>query len=99
MIPEIKIRWIDVIFSAIVTSLAFTVTNYILGFYVQTFTVAIIVEAAGSLLVILLLIFIFKFNNSFWSRVFKGLCINFWSASASTFTPRNRKNGEISPDV
>jgi membrane protein len=58
VIPQIKVRWQDVVWPAILTSIAFTFTNYILGFFVQIFTVTTIIGAAGSLLIILLWIFI-----------------------------------------
>jgi len=58
VIPDVKIHWIDVVLPSIVTGIAFTVTNYVLGLYLQTFTVTTIIGAAGSLIIILLWIFI-----------------------------------------
>ena len=58
MIPEAKVQWRDVALASIVTALAFTVTNYIFGTYIQTFTVTTIIGAAGSLMIILLWIFV-----------------------------------------
>jgi hypothetical protein len=43
---------------SIIAGVAFTVVNYILGFYVQTFKVTTIAGAAGSLMIILLWIYI-----------------------------------------
>lgn len=57
LIPEVKVHWVDVYLPAVVTGVAFTVTNYVLGVYVQIFTVTTIVGAAGSLIIILLWIF------------------------------------------
>ncbi len=58
MIPDVKVHWRDVILGAVVAGVAFTVTNYIIGKYVETFTVTTIIGAAGSLMIILLWIFI-----------------------------------------
>jgi len=58
MIPDVKVHWIDAILGAVVAAVAFTVTNYIIGKYVETFTVTTIIGAAGSLMIILLWIFI-----------------------------------------
>lgn len=58
MIPETKVHWQDVTWAAIVTGVAFTITNYIFGTYVQTFTVTTIIGAAGSLMILLLWIYI-----------------------------------------
>jgi hypothetical protein len=57
-IPRAKIHWADVNFAAIITAFAFTVANYIFGTYIQTFTITTIIGSAGSLLIILLWIFI-----------------------------------------
>jgi membrane protein len=58
VIPLVRVHWIDVILPAVVTSIAFTVANYVLGIYIQIFTVTTIIGAAGSLIIILLWIFI-----------------------------------------
>jgi membrane protein len=58
MIPESKVHWRDVALASIVTGVAFTVTNYIFGTYIQVFTVTTVAGAAGSLLIILLWIFV-----------------------------------------
>ena len=79
LIPEVKIHWEDVILPAIVTSIAFTVTNYILGLYVQTFTVTTIIGAAGSLMIILLWIFVLNLIILFGAELSK--------VYASTFGP------------
>ncbi len=58
MIPESKVHWRDVALASIVTGIAFTITNYIFGAYIQVFTVTTVAGAAGSLLIILLWIFV-----------------------------------------
>ncbi len=58
LIPDAKVHWRDSILGAVVAGVAFTVTNYIIGTYVETFTVTTIIGAAGSLMIILLWIFI-----------------------------------------
>ena len=58
LIPDTKVHWIDVALASPIAGVAFTVTNYIIGIYVETFTVTTIVGAAGSLIIILLWIFI-----------------------------------------
>lgn len=58
MIPDTRVHWRDVALASIIAGVAFTVTNYIIGTYVETFTVTTIIGAAGSLMIILLWIFI-----------------------------------------
>jgi membrane protein len=58
MIPEAKVHWRDVIVAAIITGTAFTVTNYIFGTYIQTFTVTTVIGTGGTLVIILLWIFV-----------------------------------------
>ncbi len=58
LIPQVKVHTVDVILPAVVTGIAFTVANYILGFYIQIFTVTSVVGPAASLLIILIWIFI-----------------------------------------
>jgi membrane protein len=58
LIPEAKVHWQDVALAAVITAIAFTVTNYIFGFYIQTFVVTTVGGAAGALLIILLWIFV-----------------------------------------
>lgn len=57
LIPDTKVHWRDVALASIFTGVAFTVTNYVIGTYVETFTVTTVVGAAGSLLIILIWIF------------------------------------------
>jgi len=58
LIPDAKVHWRDSILGAVIAGVAFTVTNFIIGTYVETFTVTTIIGAAGSLMIILLWIFI-----------------------------------------
>jgi membrane protein len=58
LIPDAKVHWRDSVLGAVVAGVAFTVTNYVIGTYVETFTVTTIIGAAGSLMIILLWIFI-----------------------------------------
>ena len=58
MMPQTRIHWRDVALAAAVTGFAFTLTNYIFGGYIQVFTVTTVAGAAGSLLIILLWIFV-----------------------------------------
>ena len=57
-IPEAKVHWQDVALAAAVTGIAFTITNYIFGVYIQAFVVTTVAGAAGALLIILLWIFV-----------------------------------------
>jgi membrane protein len=70
-IPQVKIHWADVNIAAIITGIAFTLTNYIFGVYIQTFTVTTLIGAAGSLLIILLWIFILNQIVLFGAEVSK----------------------------
>ncbi len=75
VIPEVRVHWADVFLPAVVTGIAFTVTNYILGIYIQIFTVTTIVGAAGALIIILLWIYILNLIVLFGaelSRVYAG---------------------------
>jgi membrane protein len=58
VLPDRKVHWEDVAFPAVFAGIAFTVVNYVLGWYLQTFRVTTIAGAAGSLLIILLWIYI-----------------------------------------
>jgi len=71
MIPDAKVHWRDGILGAVVAGVAFTVTNYIIGTYVETFTVTTIIGAAGSLMIILLWIFILNQIMLFGAEVSK----------------------------
>ncbi len=58
MIPEARVHWRDVSVAAVTTGIAFTSTNYIFGTYIQIFTVTTLIGTAGSLVIILLWIFV-----------------------------------------
>ncbi|MGA2385869.1 MAG: YihY/virulence factor BrkB family protein [Candidatus Bathyarchaeia archaeon] len=58
VLPDREVHWRDVAFPAMMAGVAFTVTNYILGTYIQTFTITTIIGAAGSLIIILIWIYI-----------------------------------------
>ena len=76
MIPEARVHWQDVAVAAVVTAIAFTVTNYIFGTYIQTFTVTTVTGAAGSLLIILLWIFVLNQIVLFGAEVSKVYATN-----------------------
>lgn len=71
MIPQARVHWQDVTVASIVTGIAFTVTNYIFGTYIQTFTVTTVIGAAGALLIILLWIFVLNQIVLFGAEVSK----------------------------
>ncbi len=70
-IPEAKVHWQDVVLAAIVTGIAFTITNYIFGVYIQAFVVTTVAGAAGALLIILLWIFVLNQIVLFGAEVSK----------------------------
>jgi membrane protein len=71
MIPEAKVHWQDVTAASITTGIAFTVTNYIIGTYIQTFTVTTLIGTGGALVIILLWIFILNQIVLFGAEVSK----------------------------
>ena len=70
-IPRIKVLWQDVALPSVVTGIAFTITNYVLGLYLKVFTVTTVIGAAGSLLIILLWIFILNLIVLFGAELSK----------------------------
>jgi membrane protein len=58
VIPEAKVHWKDVVLGSVIAGLAFTLINYFFGSYIQVFTITTVIGAAGSLMIILLWIFI-----------------------------------------
>ena len=58
VLPDRKVHWEDVALPSILAGIAFTVVNYVLGLYVQTFKVSTIAGAAGSLMIILIWIYV-----------------------------------------
>jgi len=71
MIPETIVHWQDVTLASIVTGIAFTITNYIFGTYVQTFQVTTVIGAAGSLMILLLWTYILNLIVLFGAEVSK----------------------------
>jgi membrane protein len=57
LLPEATVHWQDVALASVVGAVAFTVTNYFFGFYIQVFVVTTVGGAAGALLIILLWIY------------------------------------------
>ena len=57
-IPDLPIRWGDIRLAAIITGLVFTVTNYLIGIFIGVFTITSVTGAAGSLMILLLWIFL-----------------------------------------
>jgi membrane protein len=76
MIPSARVHWQDVKVAAVVTGIAFTVTNYIFGTYIQVFTVTTLIGAAGALLIILLWIFVLNQIVLFGAEVSKVYATN-----------------------
>jgi membrane protein len=71
LIPEAKVHWRDVAVSSITTGIVFTVTNYIFGTYIETFKVTTLIGTAGSLVIILLWIFVLNQIVLFGAEVSK----------------------------
>ena len=57
-IPDVTIQWKDVSLAALITSFVFTVTNYLIGVVISAFTITSVTGAAGSLMILLLWIFL-----------------------------------------
>jgi membrane protein len=57
-IPETKISWKDVRGAAVFTGLIFTVTNYLIGIILETFTVTSVTGAAGAIMILLIWIYL-----------------------------------------
>lgn len=57
LLPEATVHWQDVTLASVIGAVAFTVTNYVFGFYIQVFVVTTVGGAAGALLIILLWIY------------------------------------------
>jgi membrane protein len=91
MIPEAKIHWEDVILASIATGIAFTVTNYIFGTYISTFIVTTVAGAAGSLLIILLWIFVLNQIVLFGAEVSKVYAVSVGEHSRQHLPPQVEK--------
>lgn len=57
-LPDIEIEWTDVILAALLTSLASTILNYLFGVYIVTFSATSLVGTAGTVMVLMLWIFL-----------------------------------------
>ncbi|XHH10604.1 MAG: YihY/virulence factor BrkB family protein [Candidatus Bathyarchaeia archaeon] len=81
-LPIAKVHWRDVTLPSIVAGAAFTATNYIFGFYIQTFTITTIAGAAGSLIILLLWIFILNQIVLFGAEISKTYAVTVGSHSS-----------------
>ena len=57
-IPDLPIKWKDVKLAAIFTGLVFTITNYVIGFVLELFTVTSLSGAAGAVMILLIWIYL-----------------------------------------
>jgi membrane protein len=57
-IPETRISWKDVRGAAVFTSLIFTVSNYLIGIILETFTVTSVTGVAGAIMILLIWIYL-----------------------------------------
>ena len=57
-IPDVTIRWKDVKIAAIITSLMFTSTNYLIGMVIENFTITSLQGTAGVLIILLLWLYL-----------------------------------------
>jgi membrane protein len=87
LIPEARVHWQDVTVASIVTGIAFTVTNYIFGTYIQTFTITTIIGAGGALLIILLWIFVLNQIVLFGAEVSKVYATTVGEHARQHFSP------------
>lgn len=83
-LPEARIHWRDVVLAAAVAGLAFTVANYIIGTYIETFTVTTVIGTAGSLFIILLWIYILNQIALFGAEVSRAYAVTLGSHSSQT---------------
>lgn len=57
-IPDTPVEWGDVWLGAVITAIVFTIANYVFKLYLQTFPVTSLAGAAGSLIILLLWVFV-----------------------------------------
>jgi membrane protein len=72
-IPELPIKWRDVILAATITGLLFTITNSLFGLVLEVITITSVTGAAGSVMILLLWIFLitqFIFYGAAFSKVY-----------------------------
>ncbi len=84
VVPEAKIGWNDVIVASITTGIIFTVANYIFGLYAQTIAATTVVGNSGTILVLLLWIFVLSQIVLYGAEISK--------VHASVFGKRPRKH-------
>jgi Predicted membrane protein len=84
VIPEATVHWRDIALATLIASVAFTVANYVFGFYVQTFVVTTVGGAAGALLIILLWIFVLNLILLYGAEVSK-----VYAVTVGTHSPAN----------
>jgi membrane protein len=77
VIPQAKVHWSDVALPSIIGGIAFTATNYIIGSYMQIFTITTVVGAAGSLMILLIWIFILNQIVLYGAEVSKVYALTF----------------------
>lgn len=85
IIPEATVHWQDIALATLVASIAFTIANYIFGFYVQTFVVTTVGGAAGALLIILLWVFVLNLILLYGAEVSKVYAVTVGTHSAANF--------------
>ncbi len=95
MIPQAKVHWHDVGLAAVTTGIAFTMVNYILGSYLQIFTVTTIVGAAGSLLIILLWIYILNLIMLFGAEISKTYAVIYGKHAEEHLPERAQKIAQL----
>ncbi|MCW4024508.1 MAG: YihY/virulence factor BrkB family protein [Candidatus Bathyarchaeota archaeon] len=98
MLPQAKVEWRDVVLAAVSTGIAFTVVNYILGTYIQTFTVTTIIGAAGSLMIILLWIFILNQIVLFGAEISRVYALTFGSQRKKEPTSQEKQQSQQQPE-
>jgi len=84
-LPDVKIQWRDVSLAAIITGTVFTVSNVLFGLYVQAFS-ATIVGVTGSLILLLLWIFLVSQFMLFGAEFSKTYTITMGSHAKKTST-------------
>jgi membrane protein len=91
VIPEAKIQWRDVALAAIITGIAFTIINYILGTYIQTFPITTIIGAAGALMILLIWVFILNQIVLFGAEISQVYTTDYGTQSKQKMPERAKK--------
>ena len=84
-LPDVKIQWRDVSSAAMITGTVFTVSNVLFGLYVRAFS-ATVVGATGSLILLLLWIFLVSQFMLFGAEFSKTYAITMGSHAKKTST-------------